>query len=124
MELHIRDIKAQVVTSEPTPPASQQSNTATPIPKPEEVTLNFEQFSGSGDTEVYLKRMIDEYTKVNSNVTVELQTIGYGDYFNQMMAKLAADQAPDVFELNYENFVSYAKKDVIKPLGDCTKTRF
>ncbi len=106
----------------PAPSSSQPANSETPAPKPEKVTLKFEQFSGSGDTEAYLKQMIDEYTKQNPNVTVELQTFGYGDYFNQLMAKVAADQAPDVFELNYENFVSYAKKDVLLPLDDIIKS--
>jgi multiple sugar transport system substrate-binding protein len=103
-------------------PAAAPSDSATPAPEPEKVTLKFEQFSGSGDTEAYLKQMIDEYTKQNSNVTVELQTVGYNDYFNQMMAKVAANQAPDVFELNYENFVSYAKKGALLPLDDIIKS--
>ncbi len=97
-------------------PTSGGSNTSDP--KSEKVTIKFEQFSGSGDTEAYLKQMIEEYNKQYPNVTVELQTIGYNDYFNQLMAKVAAGQAPDVYELNYENFVSYAKKGVLLPLDD------
>lgn len=113
-----------------TTPATDGSGTSAPkqddsASKPQKITLRFEQFSGSGDTEEYLKKMIEEYNKVNPNVTVELQTIGYNDYFNQLMAKVAGGTAPDVYELNYENFVSYAKKGVLLPLDDIiNKTGF
>jgi multiple sugar transport system substrate-binding protein len=85
------------------------------------VTLKFEQFSGSGENEEFLKQMIAEYKKLYPNVDVKLQTIGFNDYFTQMMAKISAGQAPDVFELNFENFVTYAKKDVLMPLDDIIK---
>ncbi len=113
---------APAATNSASPSASQPGDSATPNPSAEKVTLKFEQFSGSGDTEAFLKQMIDEYTKNNPHVTVELQTFGYGDYFNQLMAKVAADQSPDVYELNYENFVSYAKKGVLLPLDDIIKS--
>ena len=106
----------------PTSAASSSEPSASPSPSAtpsnEKVTITFEQFSGSGDNEGLLKQMIAEYNKVYPNVTVELSTIGYGDYFNQMMAKVAAGTAPDVFELNYENFVSYANKGALMPLDD------
>jgi multiple sugar transport system substrate-binding protein len=80
------------------------------------ITITFDQFSGSGDNEVYLKQMIDLYTRANPNVTVKLQTYGYDDYFMQLMAKVSAGKAADVFELNYENFVAYAGRDSLLAL--------
>lgn len=50
--------------------------------------------------------------------TIDLQTYGYDDYFTQMTAKVSGGQAPDVFELDYQNFVSYAKKGALMPLDD------
>lgn len=91
----------------------------------EKVTLKFENFSASGDNEKYLKEMIAAFNEQSPNVTIELQTIAYADYFDQMMAKVSAGQAPDVFELNFENFCSYAKKGVLLGLDDTiTKTGF
>jgi multiple sugar transport system substrate-binding protein len=81
-------------------------------------TLAFDQFSGSGDNEVYLKQMIDLYTSANPNVSIRLQSYGFEDYFMQLTAKVSAGRAPDVFELNYENFVAYAKNDSLLPLDD------
>ena len=63
--------------------------------------------------------MVDNYMKENPNVTIDLQTYGYDDYFTQMTAKVSGGQAPDVFELDYQNFVSYAKKGALMPLDDC-----
>lgn len=100
---------------------TSESNDNSDSSNSKKVTLKFEQFSGSGENEEFLKQMITEYKKAYPNVEVKLQTIGFNDYFTQMMAKISAGQAPDVFELNFENFVTYAKKDVLMPLDDIIK---
>ncbi|MBJ2356097.1 sugar ABC transporter substrate-binding protein [Sphaerochaeta sp. S2] len=88
------------------------------------VTLKLEQFSGSEATlsGEALKGMIAEFEKQNPTIKVELQTIGYDDYFTQLQSKVVGGNAADVFELNYENFVAYASEgalaDVTKLLGD------
>lgn len=97
------------------PAESKQPATQPPA---EKVVINFEQYSGSGDNEQYLQEMIAAYKSENPNVEIKLQSYGYEDYFTQLMAKVAGGQAPDVFELNYENFVAYAKKGSLMPLGD------
>lgn len=96
------------------PAAPASGSVGTPAAEP--VTITFEQFSGSGDNEAYLQQMIDAYTAEHPNVTIKLQSYGYDDYFTQLTAKVSGGQAPDVFELNYENFVSYAKKGALMPL--------
>lgn len=87
------------------------------------VTITFDQFSGSGDNEKYLNNMIDAYKTENPNVTIKLQSYGYDDYFTQLTTKVAAGKAADVFELNYENFVSYAKKNALLPIDDILKSQ-
>ena len=88
------------------------------------VTLRLEQFSGSDGTGSgdALRAMIAEFEKQNPNIKVELQTIGYDDYFTQLQGKVVGGNAADVFELNYENFVAYASQgalyDVSSLLGD------
>lgn len=91
----------------------EKNNQVTQKTENEPVTITFEQFSGSGDNEKYLKEMIDAYTKENPHVTIKLQSYGYDDYFTQLTAKVSGGKAPDVFELNYENFVSYSKKGAL-----------
>lgn len=87
----------------------------------EPVTITFDQFSGSGDNEQYLQKMIDAYKAKNPNVTIQMQSYGYNDYFTQLTAKVSGGKAADVFELNFENFVSYAKKGALMPLDDIIK---
>ncbi|WP_457943650.1 ABC transporter substrate-binding protein [Caproiciproducens sp. LBM24188] len=87
------------------------------------VLITFDQFSGSGDNEKYLQKMIDAYKKIHPNVTIKMQSYGYNDYFTQLTTKVAGGKAADVFELNYENFVPYAKKGALMPLDDIIKSQ-
>lgn len=101
--------------------ASSGANSASGSSEP--VTITFDQFSGSGDNETYLQEMIDAYTAKNPNVTIKMQSYGYDDYFTQLTTKVAGGKAADVFELNYENFVSYAKKGALMSLDDIIKSQ-
>ncbi len=58
------------------------------------VTLKLEQFSGSEATlsGEALKGMIAEFEKQNPTIKVELQTIGYDDYFTQLQSKVVGGQ--------------------------------
>ncbi|WP_220471171.1 ABC transporter substrate-binding protein [Cohnella cholangitidis] len=113
-------------------PGASESTKAADTPKEssdepsreETVTVKFGNFSGSGDTAKYLTQMEEAFEKANPNIRIEIETIAYGDYFTQMQTRVAAGQAPDAYELNYENFVSYAKKGVlmdINPFFDATQ---
>ncbi len=107
---------------EASPSASdpQSSASAQPSETPansEPVTIKYTQFSGSGDNEKYLLQMKDAFESKYKDITVEIETIPYGEYFTQMQTRVAAGTAPDAYELNYENFVSYAKKGVLLDLA-------
>ena len=106
-----------------TPAQTPASAGSTPAAPAEKVTITLEQFSGSGDNLQYLQQMIDAYTAQNPNVTIKLQSYGFDDYFTQLTAKVSGGQAPDDFELNYENFVYYAKKGALLPLDGIIKAQ-
>jgi multiple sugar transport system substrate-binding protein len=53
--------------------------------------------------------MVAALEKKNPNIHVNIQTASYDDYFTKLKTQVAAGKAPDTFELNYENFVTYAK---------------
>jgi multiple sugar transport system substrate-binding protein len=101
----------------PAEKAPAPAETEAPAEQPE-VTIKFANFSASGDNEKFLAQMKDEFEKQNPKIKVEIETIGYGDYFTQMQTRVASGTAPDAYELNYENFVSYAKKGVLKDLKE------
>ncbi|RED65017.1 ABC transporter substrate-binding protein [Cohnella lupini] len=105
------------------PKASESPKETSEAPE-ENVTVKFGNFSGAGDTAKYLTQMQEAFEKEHPNIKIEIETIAYGDYFTQMQTRVAAGQAPDAYELNYENFVSYAKKGVlldINPFFEATQ---
>ncbi|MCR4403028.1 MAG: sugar ABC transporter substrate-binding protein [Firmicutes bacterium] len=81
------------------------------------VTIKFLNFSSSGANEQVLDQMRQEFEKQHPDIKVQIETIGYGDYFTQLQTRIAGGKAPDAYELNYENFVTYAKKGVVMDLG-------
>jgi multiple sugar transport system substrate-binding protein len=60
--------------------------------------------------------MIAAFEAENPNINVEVETAAWDDYFTLLQTKIAGGDAPDVFELNYENFVSFASKDTLQDL--------
>lgn len=60
--------------------------------------------------------MIKAFNVVYPNITVKVETAPYDSYFTKLQTLVASNTAPDVYELNYENFVSYASKGVLQDL--------
>ncbi len=60
--------------------------------------------------------MIAAFQAQNPNITVKVETAPFDQYFTKLQTLIAGGTAPDVFELNYENFVSYASKGVLMDL--------
>lgn len=73
----------------------------------EDVTLTYACFSGAGAQEETLKSMIAVFEAKNPGIKIDVQLTGYGDYFTALATKVAGGNAPDVFEMNMENFLSY-----------------
>ncbi len=82
-----------------------------------EVTVRYANFSSSGGNEATLEAMRVAFEEQNPNVTVEIETYGFNDYFTQLQTRIAGGNAPDAFELNYENFVAYARRDLLLDLA-------
>ncbi|MBE0601076.1 MAG: extracellular solute-binding protein, partial [Firmicutes bacterium] len=84
----------------------------------EDVTLTYACFSGAGQQEETLKKMIEVFESKNPGIKIDLQLTGFGDHFTVLATKIAGGNAPDVFELNMENFVSYMLRGQCLPLND------
>ncbi|GHV16487.1 sugar ABC transporter substrate-binding protein [Clostridia bacterium] len=103
-------------SNSPSAPQSNGSGNSPNPPPDEKVTIRLDQFSASNDTENALKAMIAAFNVKYPDITVELQSFGYDDYFTQLQSKVVGGNAADVFELNYENFVAYASEGVLKDI--------
>ena len=79
----------------------------------EPVTITYCNFNSSGGNEETLARMYEAFHEEYPNITVEIETIGFDDYFTQMQTRVAGGTAPDCYELNIENFAAYANKGML-----------
>lgn len=79
----------------------------------ETVTITYCNFNASGGNEQTLAKMVDAFQAEYPNIKVEVETIGYSDYFTQMQTRVAGGTAPDCYELNIENFAAYASKGLL-----------
>lgn len=89
------------------PKPSQQQETP---PADEPVTITYANFNASGGNEETLAKMVAAFEDAHPNIKVDVETIGYDDYFTQMQTRVAGGTAPDCYELNIENFAAYANK--------------
>lgn len=80
-------------------------------------TLRYFTFSAAPDYLEELDTIIAAFEEANPGITVEVETAPFADYFTLLQAGVASGDAPDVFELNYENFVTYAANDVLLDLS-------
>ena len=102
-------------TSEP--PAEETGTEAPPAEETpaeaEPVTITYCNFNASGGNEETLAKMYEAFHAEYPNITVEIETIGFDDYFTQMQTRVAGGTAPACYELNIENFASYAAKGAL-----------
>ncbi|MGB4751408.1 MAG: sugar ABC transporter substrate-binding protein [Fervidobacterium sp.] len=80
-------------------------------------TIKFMNFSSSGGNEKYLDQWKAAFEKQNPDIKVDIETVGFSDYFTKLATVIAGGNAPDVFELNFENFNTYASKGVLYNLS-------
>lgn len=85
----------------------------------EPVEIKLMQYTASGSQEETLDAMIKEFEKQNPNIKVDVEVVAWNDYYTKLGTLLNAGEAgPDVFEVGYENFVTYASKGVLLDLTD------
>jgi multiple sugar transport system substrate-binding protein len=86
------------------------------------VTLTYFTFSAAPDHLKDLNNIVAGFEKVNPTIKINVQSASYNDYFTKLQTQIASGQAPDTFELNYENFVTYAAGGQLLNLSKTAKT--
>jgi multiple sugar transport system substrate-binding protein len=76
-------------------------------------TINYFTFSAAPDHVKDLDTIIAAFKQENPDIDVKVQTAPFADYFTLLQTDLSGGTGPDVFELNYENFVTYASKGTL-----------
>ncbi|MEA2026492.1 MAG: sugar ABC transporter substrate-binding protein, partial [Chloroflexota bacterium] len=80
-------------------------------------TIRYFTFSAAPDHLDDLDQMIASFETENPDVKVDVETAPFDNYFTLLQTQVAGGDAPDAFELNFENFVTFASKDVLADLG-------
>jgi multiple sugar transport system substrate-binding protein len=81
-------------------------------------TVTYMEFSSNGGHEKDLSAIVDAFEKDNPGIDVKVETTPYDQYFTKLQTALAGGTAGDAFELNYENFVTYADNGSLAELSD------
>ena len=84
----------------------------------QDTTIRYFTFSAAPDHLEDLDTIIAAFEEANPGITVEVETAPFSDYFTLLQADVVGGDAPDVFELNYENFVTYAANGKLLDLSD------
>lgn len=82
----------------------------------EDVTLKYMTFSAAPNYLKELDATIAAFEAEHPGIKVEYETAAWDAYFTKLQTVVAARQAPDAFELNFENFVTYAEKGALADL--------
>ena len=80
------------------------------------VTISYFNWSANGGHEEDLQAIADAFHKENPDITVDLQTVPYDGYFTALQTAVAGGSPADTFELNYEEFSSYADAGALAEL--------
>lgn len=90
----------------------------------EAVTITYCNFNASGGNEETLNKMYEKFHEEYPDITVNIETVAYSDYFTAMQTRVAGGTAPDCYELNIENFASYAAKGVLADISGGETSNF
>lgn len=82
------------------------------------VTISYFTFSAAPDHLEDLDAIVAAFEAENPGIEIEVQTAAYADYFTSLQTQIAGGSAPDTFELNYENFVTYARSGALLDIGE------
>jgi multiple sugar transport system substrate-binding protein len=81
-----------------------------------QVEIEYFNFTAGADHEAKLQAIIDAFEEENPNITISVENAAFEDYFTELQTRIAGNTAPDTFELNYENFVSFAASGALLDL--------
>jgi multiple sugar transport system substrate-binding protein len=94
----------------------------TPTPAPvEPVTITYYEFSSSPDHVKDMAQLVQDFEADHPNIKIDVQTAPFADYFTKLQTLIAGGQAPDVFEMNADNFVNYASKGLLLDVNPLAK---
>ena len=87
-------------------------------------TVRYMNFSANGGHEKDLDAIKAAFEKANPDIKVQIETTPYDNYFTKLQTAVAGGTAGDAFELNYENFVTYASNGSLAELKNVDGSKY
>ncbi len=81
-----------------------------------QTTLNFLTFTPGDDHLEALEALIADFESIHPDISINYTFVPYGEYFVRLQTDFAAGIEPDVFELNFENFATFAARGALLEL--------
>jgi len=83
-----------------------------------QTTVSYFSFTTDQSHMDELEALIEVFEAENPDIEIAVSTAPYDNYFTKLQTDYAAGNAADVFELNYENFVTFASRGLLEPLDE------
>ena len=80
-------------------------------------TVRYFTFSAAPDHLKDLDAIVQGFKQENPGIDVAVETAPFADYITLLQADVVSGDAPDVFELNYENFLAFADNGALLDLS-------
>jgi multiple sugar transport system substrate-binding protein len=90
--------------------------TPSSAPVDEKVTITYSNFISNGGKEENLATIVKAFQDENPNITVEVKTLPYADYFTALQTDMAGGTTADVFDIEDGNYDFYQANGVFAPL--------
>lgn len=81
-------------------------------------TIRYSNFISNGGNEKNLDKIVAAFEQQHPEITVDVTTLPYNDYFTALQTDIAGGTEADVFDIEYANFANYASSGVLAPLDD------
>ncbi|WP_194410865.1 ABC transporter substrate-binding protein [Microbacterium cremeum] len=88
------------------------------------VTITYSNFIANGGNEENLEAIVDAFEAENPDITVEVTTSAYADYFTKLQTDLAAGTAADVFDVDAGSFANIQASGVLAELTDVDSSAY
>jgi multiple sugar transport system substrate-binding protein len=88
------------------------------------VTITYSNFISNGGNEENLQAIVDAFQKENPDITVEVTTSAYSDYFTKLQTDLAAGTQSDVFDLDGGSFANIQANGVLAALDGVDASKY
>jgi multiple sugar transport system substrate-binding protein len=73
---------------------------------------------GGADRARRTRAALDAWQRMNPGLTVDSETVGWGDYWTRLATQVGGGNAPDVIQMDYRYIHEYARRRALRPLDD------